>query len=209
MWSVRLTAPDWAQMWPSGHTTEGGSSVDTRLNPDVAIRLHRQGKGRGILWVPIGAFWAEAVACTSRGNRNCGGWQGKRPICVPQPCSHCWFPVDHRYFLEETFYWSVTYIQKSTQLNTFSQRQHTRITSPQTKEQNTSHLATPFQSLPPPSTVTTTLMPSTKVYFPVCELRVLARHSLFDVWRLCTTLFAATAFWPCLFLHTLKVGTGT
>lgn len=69
------------------------------------------------------------------------------------------------------FLFLYSYIQKSTQLNKwqlnkFSQRQHTRVTSPQIKEQNdTSHLAAPSQSLPPPSMVTTTLIPSTKDYF--------------------------------------------
>lgn len=51
----------------------GRNSVDTRLKSDVVIRLHHRGKGREILWVPIGAFGVETDACTSRGNRNCGG----------------------------------------------------------------------------------------------------------------------------------------
>lgn len=112
IWSVRLTAPGWAQMWSSGHITGGGSSVDTRLNPDVVMRLHHREKGRGILWVPLGAFGEEAGGCTSRGNRNCGGCQGKRPMCVLQPFSHCWLPIDHRYFLEETSYFYIRTYRK-------------------------------------------------------------------------------------------------
>lgn len=54
-WSVRLIAPDWAQMWSSGHITGGRELCGHKTETGCGDQAASQGKGEGNF---VGANWS-------------------------------------------------------------------------------------------------------------------------------------------------------
>lgn len=146
----------------------------TRLDPDVVIRPHHREKGNFVARGCGGRRQAEHLEgkLTVPRAKQKVWWLGRKDapyLCplAPQPLPASYRPqifFGGNFLLKCNIHiWKCKY---KWQLNEFSQRQHTRVNSPQTKEQITpSPLEAPFQPLLPSWMVTITLISNTNDYF--------------------------------------------